>query len=139
MANYYVPMLSHEQRRARRLQMSRMVAQGASIKEAALKYGVTTRLIREACEENGVGVAPKLNLRSVQSFAILKLLLDGASVRQLVEKFRVSKQWIAQLRAAAVAAGANALINCSKKLAIWSSLAKQRSTLLWLHQFRWGS
>ena len=101
--------ITHAERKERRKRIAAMAAAGATWQAIAAEYGVGYATIVNACYENGVprpatGGTNHSHI-AVSSFAILKALLDGNTVRGTFLRFGVSKQRVHQIKSKAIEAG----------------------------------
>ena len=98
--------LTHAKRRERRQQIAADSKRGMSLEAMVCKHGVGCATIRLACQEHAVSYPlGRLSARNKYTLRIIGGLLLGQSARTLAAKFRVSHQWIYQIRQAAIEAG----------------------------------
>lgn len=98
-------MITHEQRRLRRKEIAQWASDNG-VADASKKFEVSTGIVYESCAEFGL-TALRVNRsgQGAKQFQILKLLLDGVNGQQIADRFGVTRQWVSQVKMAAIEAG----------------------------------
>lgn len=98
--------MTHTERRARREAIARDIKDGMTVAAASTSYGLSVQTILDACKENGVSVSYKQRkCVTSDSYAVLKMLLDGKQDARIAEKFNISRQRVHLIKLAAIAGG----------------------------------
>lgn len=99
--------LTHAQRRARRAEIAECVRGGITATDAAKQFCVTIHTVVNACREHGVRAVVERRLPlHVKTWDILADLLNTRLPEgEIAKKRRVTRQWVAQVRAHAERSG----------------------------------
>lgn len=103
----YVPQLTHAQRRERREQIVERIRDGEEPEVVAAALGLTTGTVRRIAVDAGIVFPPRPSRRygRSNSFRVLRLMIDGSPVADIIRDLGVSRQRIHQIRLLAQAAG----------------------------------
>jgi DNA invertase Pin-like site-specific DNA recombinase len=101
--------MKHEERAARRKSIAEHAGEHG-VNAAAVAFGVHPSTVRNCATEHRIsldlnGIGLKKTTAQVQTFIILKRLLDGADPSELVKEFSVSRQRISEIKTRAKEAG----------------------------------
>ena len=100
--------LSHIDRERRRKDAVAQVKQGRDVDDIARDFGMTKHWVYDCCRRANVTVMHRKDGKAGipnRSFKILRRLLDGKPVGFITSKYKVTKQWVSQIRRAAIEAG----------------------------------
>lgn len=99
--------MTHEEKRVRRKAIAEAVADGMAPREAAQQFGVNICWVYTSCKEYGVKCdGGPGNIAQVNTFAILKALVDGdLYYSEIASKYGITKQRVEQIARRAEMAG----------------------------------
>ena len=97
--------MDHSERANRRKAMATH-AQQFGVASAAKKFNVHPSTVRNAASENNISLLlPGQGAGQVQTFKVLKRLLDGVPPARIAEEFSISKQRVSEIKTKAIEAG----------------------------------
>ena len=103
--------MTHPERAARRKAIANCIQQGMTLAEACISQKVSPKTVYDACQEHGIKIPKALPKQDAapSSYAILKQLLEGASIRgtanRIAQECKVSRQRVHLIKKAAIEGG----------------------------------
>ncbi len=98
--------MNHKQARENRQKVIDFIKSGGTIQQASTLFGLSQSYIRNICSDNSIRLSHITNVASINSFHILKQLIDSDETYETIgTKYSISKARVEQIAQRARQAG----------------------------------